>query len=167
MMLHYTVINGQFEIGFDIDLNSVIQSEPKTDPKDTFEAQYNDTDDSPENHNDVPFRRNREIKELKDCDTPHLLYLLQIACDLHRKWVMERNQYFASISRTDRFIDPVDAPQLITNLLKWHIEDKEQNVFNGAIMEKEDEYSIIHDFLVRFGTYCLPCYANILASIMK
>ena len=143
--------NGRFDIGFDIDLEAVTHSEPKMDPGDRYDGQFKGDAHSRAKVNEVHFRRNRQISDLKDCDTPHLLYLLQIACDLHRKWVIERNQYFVSISRTDRFIDHMDGPQLITYLLKWYIEDKQQNVFDGEMMMKNDGHSIIHDMLVEVG----------------
>ena len=93
------------------------------------------------------------INQLEDCDTSHFLYLLQIACDLHRQWVIERNQYFASISRTDRFLNRVDVPQLITNLLIWHNEDKESHVFDAETIDDEDGYWIIRELLVQIGMF--------------
>ena len=152
--MKHTVNNGQFEIGFDIDYDAVTQSESKRDPGHRFEAQFKDNMDPRGTPNEDNFRRNRQIEKLTDCDTLHLLYLMQIACDLHRQWVIGRNQYFTSISRMDRFIDHVDAPQLITNLLKWYNEDKEGHVIDGAVILGKDDHSVIHDVLVSIG---MPC----------
>lgn len=146
--------DGVFDIGFDIDYDAITQSEAKPDPGDRFEAQFKDNVDPRGTSNDIHFQRNQLIKELKHCDTPHLLYLLQIACDLHRQWVIERNAYFASISRTDRFIDHVDGPQLMTNLLRWYTDDKHSNVCDGAMVLNDDAYLVIHDVLVNIG---MPC----------
>ena len=153
--MKHTVNDGQFEIGFDIDYDAITQSEPKRDPGHRFEAQFKDNMDPRRTPDEFNLRRNHRIKALKECDTPHLLYLLQIACDLHRKWVIARNQYFASISRTDRFIDQVDAPQLITNLLKWYNADKEGHIIDGAALLGDDGRDVIHDVLVSVG---MPCY---------
>ena len=145
--------NGRFDIGFDIDYDAITRSEAKPDPGNRFEAQFEDNVDPRGTPNDVHFERNQLIKELKHCDTPHLLYLLQIACVLHRRWVIERNAYFASISRTDRFIDHVDGPQLMTNLLKWYIVDRHCNVVDGEMVQNE-YYSVIEDVLVNIGMAC-------------
>ena len=157
-MLKNTVNNGRFEIGFDIDYDPITQSESKLDPGDHFSDRYADSIDQRGQTKDIKFLWNRWITEIAHCDTVHLLYLLQIACDLHRQWVIERNQYFASISRTDRFIEHVDGPRLITNLLKWHIEDKERNQWNGALMEWSEisGLSLSIDQLVAHGmTNCM------------
>ena len=146
-----TVNDGLFEIQFDIDYDAITRSEAKPDPGNRFEAQFKDNIHPRGTPNDVQFQRNQFIKELKQCDTPHLLYLLQIACDLHRKWVIQRNTYFASISRNDRFINHVDGPQLMANLLKWHNYDRHCNVFDGEIVQNDEEYSVIHDVLVNIG----------------
>ena len=135
--------NGRFEVGFDIDYDVITPSEPQMD-------RYPNNIDQRGRMKDVKFLWNRWITEITHCDTVHLLYLLQIACDLHRQWVIERNQYFASILRTDRFIDHVDGPQLITNLLKWHIEDKQQNQWNGSLVQCD--MTLLHDRLVHIGT---------------
>ena len=101
----------------------------------------------------IPQKQPIALNRLEDCDTLHLLYLLQIACDLHRQWVMERNQYFASISRADRFIDHVDAPMLITNLLKWHHDDEIRNVFEGWDILEKSAISVVAKFLCGVGMF--------------
>ena len=124
------------------------------DPGERFEDRFSDQIDPRGDPDVIEMEWNRQMKELKDCDTPHLLYLLQNACELHRKWVISRNQYFASIFRTDRFIDHVDCPQLITNLLKWHNVDKQTNVFDGKTITERDGLSISRDILRDIGMFC-------------
>lgn len=158
------MIDEKFEIGFDIDLHAVTQSKWKVDPGERYEDRYSDQIDPRGDPDVIEFEWNRQIKELKDCDTPHLLYLLQIACDLHRQWVIERNQYFTSISRMDRFIDHVDAPLLITNLLKWHNEDKDINAFDGQYLLGQNMVSVVQDVLCGLGmlrTWNSSCFSSV------
>ena len=92
----------RFEFGFDVDLDAVPESKPKPDPGNSFKSHVAVTT--------IDIEWDKNVKDVIDCDVPHLLYLLQIGCDLHRQWANKRNQYFASISRTDRFIDHIDGP---------------------------------------------------------
>merc|ERR1719242_2534426 len=91
------------------------------------------------------------MKRMADCDTQHMAYLLQEACEWwHRRWVIRRNEYFRSISRADRYIDHLDTPQIITNFLQWHDDDKEHNLFTGQMLKTRDAPSIIA--LIRTAT---------------
>lgn len=110
---------------------------PKDDPGEHWRDQYPDKKDPRGEPDAIPFKWDKNVKEKKQCDTKHMLYLIQIACDLHRRRVIERNKYFTSISRSDRYIDHVDTPLIITNFLKWHNEDKEKNVILGSFLTKE------------------------------
>lgn len=143
--------DGRFEIPFEIDLGAVTESRAKLFPGERFEDRFPDGIDPRGEPDVIEFQWDQQITELKDCDTPHLLYLLQIACDFYRKWVIQRNRYFESITRTDRFIDHVDAPQLITKLLKWHNDDKEQNVFDGNLIVNRDGMTVIKDVIGNIG----------------
>lgn len=146
------VIDGRCEMTFDVNLDEVTESRPKVFPGDRFEDRFPDGIDPRGEPDVIQIQWNRQITDLNDCDTPHLLYLLQIACDLYRQWVIGRNRYFASISRTDRFIDHVDAPQLMSKLLKWHNEDKEHNIFDGHIISNGDGISATNDIIGNIGT---------------
>merc|ERR1719486_421722 len=77
------------------------------------------------------------MTEKKSCDTLHMLYLLQLALDLVRRRTIERNKYFKSIGRTDRYINQLDNPQIITNFLDWHNLDKDKNKFDGNLLKKD------------------------------
>ena len=142
------------EIKSDIDFDAFTEMKQRVFPGLRYEDQFPDgiRNDGRGEPDLIEMQWRPNVKVLQNCDTPHLLYLLQIACDLHRQWVIERNQHFASISRPDRFIDHVDGPQLITNLLKWHTEDKQRNVFDGNQLLKTDGMCIINDFLGDIGT---------------
>ena len=140
-------MNGsRFVIGFDIDYDAVTRFEPKRCP---------DAVDPRGQSDAIEFRWNRWTKELRHCDTVHLLYLLQSALDLHRQWVIERNQYFASILRTDRFIEHVDGPQIVTNILKWFNEDKHRNVLTGEMVLSDDGLSLVRNVLCDVGMLAL------------
>lgn len=134
--------NGKFDVGFDIDWQKQHFKEriPQPDPGEHFKDMYPDKLDPRGDPYVVELRWNRHIKELKDCDTVHLICLLKIACELHRKWVIGRNKYFSSIRRCDRFISHIDAPQTITNILNCHIKDTKKYVFDGAVLESKDEW---------------------------
>lgn len=115
---------------------AVTESKKKQHPGERFCDRYPNKIDPRGEPDVIEFFWNKNMKSIRDCDGLHLLYLLQLSCDLHRQWVIERNEYFASILRTDRFIDHVDGPQLITNLIKWHNEDRNHNVLNGKMVEE-------------------------------
>ena len=140
-----------FGFQFDVNLDAVTKSEAKSNPRDRFGAQFRYVMDPRAQPTEHTFPMDYQIKRLTDCDTLHLLFLMQIALDLHRQWVIERNQYFESISRTDRYIYHVDGPQVITNLLKWYNEDKRGNVFDGKMLQNNDGHAIIHSILVTVG----------------
>lgn len=85
-----------------------------------------------------------------------MLYLLQCACELHRKRVNERNEYFKSISRPDRYLPHVDAPQIITNFIEWHNKDRENdtytfNVFTGEMLRTKKKMFIINEMISQIG----------------
>ena len=88
---------------------------------------------------------------MDQCDTIHMLYLLQCACELHRKRVIERNKYFESISRTDRYLSHVDTPQIITNFIEWHNEDRVNHVFTGETIKTNMEMVVINDLIWSVG----------------
>ena len=103
----------------------------------------------------IEFTWNNDMVEKKLCDTQHMLYLLQQALDLVRRRTIERNKYFKSIGRTDRYISQLDNPQIITNFLKWHLEDKENNKFDGQLLERGDKIYVINDVIANIGSYSL------------
>lgn len=86
----------------------------------------------------IEFRWNPEIKDKKSCDTLHILYLLQLGLEMIRLRTIERNTYFKSIGRNDRYINQLDAPTIINNFIKWHKSDPENNVFTGETLENFD-----------------------------
>ena len=144
--------NGKFEFGFKVDLFVINGMEPKVDAGRHFKDRYPDQIDPRGEPEEIEFEWNRNMKSLRDCDVIHFLYLIQLSLELHRQWVIGRNQYFASISRTDRFIDHVDGPQVISNLIKWHNKDRERNALNGAMIENQDGMSFCN-ILVEVGMY--------------
>ena len=81
---------------------------PKEDPGDGLPTKTPD---------EIEFKWDKTMVEKKSCDTLHMLYLLQLALDLVRRRTIERNKYFKSIGRTDRYINQLDNPQIITNFL--------------------------------------------------
>ena len=97
------------------------------------------------------FKWNKDFKNMDQCDTIHMLYLLQCACELHRKRVLERNQYFMSIARADRYLSHVDTPQIITNFIKWHNKDREKNVFTGEMLKTKTKLFMINEIISKIG----------------
>ena len=138
----------------------------KPDPGECWADQYPDKRDPRGEPDEIPFKWNKNFKEKKQCDTLHMLYLLQMACDLHRRRVIERNKYFTSISRPDRYIDHVDGPQIITNILKWHNKDKDNNVLLGEWLTSKSELFWINDIISDIGmnmrSYTIPFDFNFL-----
>ena len=99
----------------------------------------------------IEFKWNEKITDLQHCDLQHLLYLLQTACELYRRRVIERNRTFRSMGRPDRYIPHIDAPLIITNLLKWYNENKDKNLFTGDLLLRNDELFTINDILKKVG----------------
>ncbi len=121
------------------------------DLRDHFKDQFPGKIDKRGEPDTIEFKWNKEFKEIGQCDTVHMLYLLQTACELHRRRTIERNKYFESISRSDRYIKHVDTPQIITNFLNWHNEDKEKNVFLGSMLKTEKELWVIDELISKIG----------------
>jgi len=124
---------------------------PKEDPGEHFADQYDDKKDPRGEPDEISFKWDKSVKDKKECNTQQMLYLMQIACDLHRRRVIERNKYFTSISRTDRYIDHVDTPLIITNFLKWHNEDKDKNVLLGKFLTEKSKLFMINDMISDIG----------------
>ena len=124
---------------------------PKPDPGECWADQYPDKKDPRGEPDEIAFKWDKNNKDKKHCDTIHMLYLLQCACELHRRRVIERNKYFTSISRPDRYIDHVDGPQIITNILKWHNKDKDNNVLLGEWLTSKPELFWINDIFSDIG----------------
>ena len=124
-------------------------------PGEHYKDQFPDRIDPRGDPDEIEFRWNRDCREMEHCDTQHMLYLLQIACDLYRQRVIRRNKYFASISRPDRFLSHIDCPQLITNILEWHNQDRAQNVFTGKQVLSGKEVAIIDDIFCGIGMLTL------------
>ena len=101
----YTVICGVIRVQ-----GLLFERIPKDDPGEHFADQYPDKKDPRGEPDEITFKWDKNVKEKKQCDTKHMLYLIQIACDLHRRRVIERNKYFTSISRKDPYISHVDTP---------------------------------------------------------
>ena len=133
----------------------LLERVPKPYPGDYFKDQYPNKVDPRGEPDYIEFKWNKNFKNMDQCDTIHMLYLLQIACDLHRRRVIERNKYFMSIARADRYIAHVDAPQIITNFINWHNEDKERNVFLGEMLKTKKEVFMINEMISDIGTLCL------------
>jgi len=117
---------------------------PKPFPGEHFKDQYPDSKDPRGEPSVIKISWNPDFRELAQCDTIHLLYLMQSALELSRKRVNERNKYFHSISRADRFIQHVDGPQIITKFIEWHNGDREHNVFNGEMVRNEKKVNLLN-----------------------
>jgi len=115
---------------------------PKEDPGDGLPTKTPD---------EIEFKWDKSMVEKKSCDTLHMLYLLQLALDLVRRRTIERNKYFKSIGRTDRYINQLDNPQIITNFINWHNEDKEKNKFDGDLLEKGEKLFMINEMISEIG----------------
>eukprot|EP00484_Ammonia_sp_Unknown_P001056 CAMPEP_0197021010 /NCGR_PEP_ID=MMETSP1384-20130603/1886_1 /TAXON_ID=29189 /ORGANISM="Ammonia sp." /LENGTH=468 /DNA_ID=CAMNT_0042448749 /DNA_START=116 /DNA_END=1522 /DNA_ORIENTATION=+ len=115
---------------------------PKEDPGDGLPTKPVDK---------IEFTWNKEFVQKIHCDTLHMLYLLQLALEAVRERTVERNKYFKSIGRTDRFINQLDAPQVITNFLEWHNKDKHGNLFDGQKLEKTDKLTMINEVISKIG----------------
>jgi len=124
---------------------------PKDDPGEYYWDKFADKKDPRGDPDEIEFKWDKNVRDKKDCDTIQMFYLIQIACDLHRRRVVERNKYFASISRTDRYIDHVDTPQIITNFLKWHNENKEKNIMLGEYLNSKPKLYFINEMINEIG----------------
>ena len=136
----------------------VFERKPKPHPGEHFKDQFPDKIDKRGEPQFIEFKWDKSVKDMKDCDTIHMLYLLQIACELHRRRTIERNKYFESISRADRYISHVDTPQIITNFINWHNEDKEKNVFTGDMIKgpkPQKKLFMINEMISKVGTYSI------------
>merc|ERR1719492_505928 len=124
---------------------------PKPFPGDYWKDQYDNKEDPRGEPSVIEFKWNKEIRTIDQCDTLHMLFLLQQACELHRRRVIERNKYFMSISRADRYIAHVDTPQIITNFIDWHNKNKEENVFTGDMVKTKKKLFMINDMISDVG----------------
>merc|ERR550525_2338602 len=125
---------------------------PKPHPGDYFKDQFKDKVHPREKEAaEIEFKWPKGVKEISQCNTVCMFYLIQCACELHRKRTIERNKYFESISRSDRYISHVDTPQIITNFINWHNKDKEKNVFTGDMIKSKKKLFIINDMISDVG----------------
>merc|ERR1712087_85717 len=131
---------------------------PKEDPGDGLPAKDPD---------EIEFKWNKDMLEKKLCDTQHMLYLLQCALELVRKRTIERNKYFKSIGRTDRFINQLDNPKIITNFINWHNEDKEKNKFDGELLETAEKLHMINNVISKIGDVRLGPATKIYTKLKK
>eukprot|EP01084_Bolivina_argentea_P157531 274504_1 len=115
---------------------------PKEDPGDGLPRKPPDV---------IEFKWNKEMTTKKQCDTQHMLYLLQLALNLVRLRTIERNKYFKSIGRTDRFINQLDNPQIRTRFLEWHNEEKEKNKFDGTLLDSAEKLTMINKMISEIG----------------
>jgi len=132
-------------------MGPVFERVPKPFPGDYWKDQYDNKEDPRGEPSVIEFKWNKEFKTIDQCDTQHMLYLLQQACELHRRRVIERNKYFMSISRADRYIAHVDTPQIITNFINWHNKDKEKNVFLGEFIKTKKKLFMINEMISEVG----------------
>lgn len=100
---------------------------------------------------EIEFKWNKEMKDKKSCDTLHMLYLLQLALNLVRLRTIERNKYFKSIGRSDRYINQLDNPVIIENFLNWHNKDKENHKFDGELLDKSEKLTMINNIISDIG----------------
>eukprot|EP01083_Nonionella_stella_P202557 739913_1 len=98
--------------------------------------------ESNEYKNVIAFRWNKKLKSKEECDTQHMLYLLQLV--LH-------DVCTESTNRKDLFITRLDAPRIITNLLHWHNEDRHNNKFDGNLVYNSNESYVIEDVIAKIG----------------
>ena len=100
----------------------------------------------------IEFKWTPEFKDMAQCDALHLLYLVQRAIEFYGDDLNERNKYFDSISRSDRIRDHVDTPRFINNVIEWLNADKESNLFNGEIFEKESALFLVN-LMAKIGAF--------------
>jgi len=131
---------------------------PKPDPGDGLPT---------ETPQEIEFKWDKDMLEKKACDTLHMLYLLQCALELVRKRTIERNIYFKSIGRTDRFINQLDNPQIITNFINWHNKDKEKNLFDGNLLETGEKLHMINNIISEIGDVRLGPATKIYTKLKK
>jgi len=121
------------------------RGEPKEDPGDGLQYEKEGT------YKEIEFKWDKNMKDKKSCDTLHMLYLLQLALNLVRLRTIERNKYFKSIGRSDRFINQLDNPQIIEHFLDWHNADKEKNKFDGELLDKSEKLHMINEIISEIG----------------
>eukprot|EP01083_Nonionella_stella_P266870 902188_1 len=76
-----------------------------------------------------------KMKNKKQCDTKHMLYLLYLSLEKVRERTNERNEQFKNYGRNDRILQHPDYIQIITNFIDWHLKDSENNKFDGNYLE--------------------------------
>ena len=145
--------NNESDSDTDIPTNSVKASNPF--PGEYFKDQFPDKLDPRGDPNVIEFEWNPNFKELSQCDTQHMLYFLQSACEKRRIRVNERNKEFQSKSRAHRYIQHIDIPQIITNFIDWHNMDIEGNVFDGGFLERGSGVKIIGLISVLGMLFCV------------
>ena len=118
------------------------RGEPKEDPGDGLPTYQT---------SEIIFKWNKNMKDKKSCDTLHMLYLLQNALELVRLRTIERNKYFKSFGRTDRYINQLDSPQVITNFIQWHNKDRDKNKFDGELLDKSEKLHMINNVISEIG----------------
>lgn len=116
---------------------------------------------------EIEFKWDKDMLEKKACDTQSMLYLLQCALELVRKRTIERNIYFKSIGRTDRFINQLDNPQIIENFLIWHNLDKDVNKFDGELLETGEKLHMINNIISKIGDVRLGPATKIYTKLKK
>ena len=134
----------QDEDGKDDEKSSSPKREHKENPGDGLPKETPDK---------ITFKWNKDILEKRQCDTKHMLYLLQVAIEQVRLRTIERNKYFSSIGRTDRFINHLNSPQIITNFIKWHNLDKKKNLFDGKKLAEGEKLHMINDMISEIGLF--------------
>eukprot|EP01083_Nonionella_stella_P312393 1117118_1 len=140
-------------------LEEIMGRDPKPWPGDGRDL--NEAKDS------IEFKWPKEVKSKKDCSTREMLYLLQLALERVRKRTNERNRYFRSINRKDRYISHLDGPQIITNFLDWHGEDKANNKFDGELVTKSPEMHLINKVIAKIGKVKLGPSTNIVIKLKE
>eukprot|EP01084_Bolivina_argentea_P170008 294624_1 len=93
----------------------------------------------------------RGVKEKKDCDTKHMLYLLHLALEKTRIRQIERNKNFASLGRKDRIMVHPDYPGVITKFIDWHNQDTSKNKFDGELIEQRGKKDVTNNVLAKIG----------------
>merc|ERR1712013_893365 len=77
------------------------------------------------------------------------------------------NKYFKSIGRTDRYINQLDNPQIITNFIEWHNVDKEKNKFDGELLETGEKLHMINNVISKIGDVRLGPATKIYTKLKK
>eukprot|EP01084_Bolivina_argentea_P032016 59232_1 len=161
---------------FNPDKNKEFEKLHLVSPKNKYDEK-DDEDDykAPKKKQDtvfIKFKWDKSIKEKKDCDTKHMLFLIKLALDKVYARTTERNKYFESLGRKDRIMIHLDNTEVLTNLIKYcnALQDKGDKTYNqidGNLLQNTRKKAFINDVITKLGGITMGWSTKIYAKLTK